>query len=64
MLEANPEKQEYLKRLRDDAAINIKTTRTWLNLAHAIAIADVPRDLAAYDDVKLRVKSVKVNEAK
>jgi hypothetical protein len=63
-LEASADGAEHLKRLRDDAAANIKTTRTWVNLTHAIAIANIPGDLNAYDDVKLRVQSVKVNEAK
>ncbi len=61
-LQASADRAEHLKRLRDDAAADIKTTRTWVNLAHAIAIADVPGDLAAYQDVNLRVQSVKVNE--
>ncbi|KAA5536087.1 hypothetical protein FYK55_28240 [Roseiconus nitratireducens] len=39
--EDDPDAQDRLKRLREAAARNMPTTQTWINLDHAITIAEV-----------------------
>jgi hypothetical protein len=53
----DPNAQERLKRLREDAAQQIATTQTWINLSHAIAIAPVPIDESK---PQLSITSIKV----
>ena len=57
-LEATPEGKETLNRLRTQAAFEIQTTRTWVNLNHAIAIADVPHDIPDCGKLKLQILPV------
>jgi len=49
--ESDPEGKEKVTRLHDAASAEIPTARTWVNLDHALAIADVPTE-----DVKLELK--------
>ncbi len=58
-LEATPDGKERLERLREAAAREIETTRTWVNLDHAIAITDVPTQIAK---MKLTVQSVEIRD--
>jgi hypothetical protein len=60
-LEATPEGRERLEKLREAAAREIATTRTWVNLGHAVAIADVPTQIP---ELKLTVRSVEVGDNK
>jgi hypothetical protein len=43
-IEADPERKDFLARRREAAKVDLKTTRTWVNLAHAISIADPPAE--------------------
>lgn len=56
-IEAGPDGQARLKRLREAAEVEVPTSETWFNLDHAIAIAAVPTE---EDDPKLSVKSIKI----
>lgn len=56
-IEAGPDGEARLKKLREAAEVEIPTSETWFNLDHAIAIAAVPTE---EDDPKLSVQSIKI----
>lgn len=41
-LEADPSKKDFLAQRRETARGEVKMTRTWINLAHALSISDPP----------------------
>ena len=49
---ARADGDEQVKRLEEAATAEIPTTETWINLAHAIAIAEVPTEM---DEAKISV---------
>jgi hypothetical protein len=59
--ESDPDGKVRLEQLREAAAREIPTTRTWVNLAHAVAITDVPTEDAKLE-VKVRSVEVKHND--
>ena len=54
-LEADPAKKDFLAGRRKAAAVELKTTQTWVNLAHAVSIADPPAEQRW--DVKIEVSA-------
>jgi hypothetical protein len=52
-IEADPKRKDFLAGRRKAAASELKTKQTWVNLAHAISIADPPADHSW--DLKIRV---------
>jgi hypothetical protein len=55
-IKAKPDGKARLKRLEDAAAAKIPTAETWVNLDHAIAIAQLPTEEI---DVKMTIRSIK-----
>lgn len=43
-IEADPNRKDFLAQRREAARSEVKVTRTWINLAHAISIADPPAE--------------------
>lgn len=60
-LESGSEGTERLQKLRTAASRDLRTARTWVNLDHAIAIADVPTEPV---ELKLSVQSIDVKGKK
>lgn len=56
-LEADAAGRERLLKLRKAAGVRVHTSKTWVNLAHAVAIADLPTDLS---DPEMHIQSVDV----
>ncbi|MFO0908711.1 MAG: hypothetical protein U0794_10185 [Isosphaeraceae bacterium] len=55
-LERNPERKTYLESRRKIAAGKLAMTQTWINLAHAISIADPPTEPPAEPRFNVEVK--------
>ena len=58
-IEAQPDGKQQLQTLRERAARDIPTTRTWVNLDHAVAITEVPTEPLK---VKFNIQSVGIDD--
>lgn len=60
-LKSSPEGMKRLKKLRAAASREVRTATAWVNLDHAIAIADVPTESLEF---KLSVQAIEVKSEK
>ena len=60
-IEAQPDGKKRLEQLRKEAAQEVETSQTWVNLDHAVAIADLP---TKEQKLKLAVQSVETKPSK
>jgi hypothetical protein len=56
-IEADPQRKDFLAERRETARGEVKMTKTWINLAHAISISDPPPDRPF--EMKLKILEVK-----
>jgi hypothetical protein len=54
-IEADPSRKDFLAKRREAARAELKTTSTWVNLAHAISISDPPAE-RRWEQPKLSVE--------
>jgi len=57
-IKAEPDGEEKVARLREAVQREIETTETWVNLDHAVAIADVPTERI---ELKVSGRSIQTN---
>jgi hypothetical protein len=57
--EKSEEGRKQLEQYRADARREVKTTQTWVNLAHAVTIADPPAETTEPPRIKVEIKDAR-----